>query len=259
MAETVSLEMEQVVKAKVEDEMKSLSVSRKKELTKTVRDVIETMMPEMTKLITVAVSAAVTAAMDRVMEEVRNKVVDSFQVQRQAMLTKYECDKLEQYQRSDNLRIYGMEEEREETEETLEEKVVELASNMGVHLQPGEVSVVHRLGKPRESDRPVIIRFCCRKKRNEFLKKKVELKKKNIKIYINEDLTPLRAAMMKMVKDQAGVKNVTSRNGKIVAWLNDEPNRAIEINTPDDLNKVGIVTPDWKRLKMDHLVWYSPA
>lgn len=57
------------------------------------------------------------------------------------------------------------------------------------------------------------------------------------------------------MKEQAGVQNVTTRNGRILAWLTDEPNRAIEINAPDDLSKVGMVTPDWKRLQMDHIVW----
>lgn len=91
------------------------------------------------------------------------------------------------------------------------------------------------------------------------MRKKGELKKKNIRVFINEDLTPLRSAMRRMVKEQAGVKNVTTRNGKIVAWLTEDPDRAIEINTPDDLSKVGIVTPDWKRLHMDHIVWENTA
>lgn len=88
---------------------------------------------------------------------------------------------------------------------------------------------------------------------------KVNSRKKNMQVFINEDLTPLRSAMRRMVKDQAGVKNVTTRNGKILAWLTDDPNRTIEINTPDDLSKVGIVTPDWKRLHMDHIVWENTA
>lgn len=256
MADTVGSGIEQLVKEKVEDEVRSLSFSRRKDMTKTAKDVLEIMLPEVTKVITVAVSAAVAEAVNQISETFNNsKAEENFQVQRQTILMKYEYDKLEQYQRSDNLRVYGMEEEREETEEILEEKVIELASNMGVNLESGDISVVHRLGKQRDGGRPVIIRFCRRKKRNAILRKKVELKKKNNKIFINEDLTPLRAAMMKMVKEQTGVRNVTSRNGKIVAWLNEDPNRAIEIDTPDDMSKVGIVTPDWKRLKMDHLVW----
>ena len=130
---------------------------------------------------------------------------------------------------------------------------------MGVDLQPSEISVVHRIGRSRDKDRPLIIRFSHRKKRKKILSKKAELKKKKINIFCNQDLTPLRAKMMNMVKDQVGVKNVTSRNGKIVAWRNEDPNRAIEITTPDDLSKVGIGTPDWKQPKLDHLVWDTTA
>ena len=171
------------------------------------------------------------------------------------VLQKYDCDRLEQYQRSENLRIYGLEEGTEESEDRLEEKVVELASNIGVNLDSRDISVVHRLGKPQESVRPVIVRFCCRKKRKEMLKKKKVLTEKKMKAFINEDLTPLRSTMLKMVREQSGVKNSTSRGGKTLARLNDVPNQALQIETPNDLIKVGIVCPDWKRLKMEHLVW----
>lgn len=133
--------------------------------------------------------------------------------------------------------------------------MVELASDMGVNLHVDDISVVYRLGKPRDRERPVIVRFCRRKKKNAMLRRKGELKKKHVRVFVNEDLTPLRSAMRRMVQVQPGVKNVTTRNGKIVAWLTDDPNRAREINTPDELSKVGIVTPDWKRLHMDHIMW----
>ncbi|MPC48925.1 hypothetical protein E2C01_042712 [Portunus trituberculatus] len=152
-----------------------------------------------------------------------------------------------------------MEEGSAVDEEVLEEKVIKLASSMGVSLRADDISVVHCLGKPRDREHPVIVRFCRRKKRNALLRRKGELKKKDSRVFINEDLTPLRSAMRRMVEEQAGVKNVTTRNGKILAWLTDDPNRAIEINTPDDLNKVGIVTPDWKRLQMDHIAWVNFA
>ncbi|KAK4320801.1 hypothetical protein Pmani_008340 [Petrolisthes manimaculis] len=247
--------MEEFVKEKVEEELKAISISKRRDMTKTAKDVIDTLLPEIAKVITVSVTAAMTTVMDRITEVVKSQAAVSFSLQRQALLMKYECDRLEQYQRSDNLLIYGIEEESEESEEALEEKVVELASNMGVNLQADDISVVHRLGKPQDRERPVIVRLCRRKKRNAILRKKAELKKKDIRVFVNEDLTPLRSAMRRMVKEQVSVKNVTTRNGKILAWLTDEPNRAIEINTPDELIKVGIVTPDWKRLHMDHIVW----
>ena len=42
---------------------------------------------------------------------VKNKTVDDFQIQRETILMKYECVKVEHYQRIYNLRVYGMEED----------------------------------------------------------------------------------------------------------------------------------------------------
>lgn len=59
--------------------------------------------------------------------------------------------------------------------------------------------------------------------------------------------------MLKIVKDQPNVKSATTRDGTILAWLTGK-DRPVEINTPDDLFKVGILSPDWKRLKLEHLI-----
>ncbi|MPC61744.1 hypothetical protein E2C01_055819 [Portunus trituberculatus] len=55
-----------------------------------------------------------------------------------------------------------------------------------------------------------------------------------------------------MVKEQPGVNGVTSRDGSIQTWLTDK-DRPVQITNPGDLHKVGIVSPDWKRLRLDHL------
>lgn len=134
----------------------------------------------------------------------------------------------------------------------LEAKVIELAENIGVKLKSEEISVAHRLGKPRDGGRPLIVRFCQRKKRNEMMINKKKLKGRERKVYINEDLTSLRATMMSLVKEQESVKNVSTRDGSILAWLT-SGGRPVVVNTPDDLLKVGISSPDWKRLKLEHL------
>ena len=77
--------------------------------------------------------------------------------QRQAITNRYESDKLEQYQRRDNLGIFGLDEEEQETEDVLEAKVIKLASDMGVVLKTEEKSVAHRLGRNNQGrSRPVI-------------------------------------------------------------------------------------------------------
>ncbi len=59
----------------------------------------------------------------------------------------------------------------------LEAKVIEHADTIGVKIEQDDISVVHHLRRPREGGRPVIVRFCHRKKRNEIMQNKK--KKKN--------------------------------------------------------------------------------
>ncbi|KAK4311717.1 hypothetical protein Pmani_016818 [Petrolisthes manimaculis] len=207
-------------------------------------------MPGIANIIVVAVSTAVATAI----KDYTNKLVsNSAEKQRSCLLSRFDNDRLEQYMRGDNLRIFGIEEEPDEDEDIIQAKVIEVAADIGVKIEANDISIAYRLGGEGGQGRPVLVRFCHRKNRNAVLNKKKELKKKQKKIYINEDLTPLRAAMLKIVKEQATVRNVTTRDGKVIAWLIDRE-RPVDINTPDDLHKVGITSPDWKRLKLDYLI-----
>ena len=173
-------------------------------------------------------------------------------MQRQCPLNKYDNDKLEQYSRKENLCISGIAEETNETDGILEAKIIELAGDMGVELKSEDISVAHRIGKPKEGGRPVIVRFCQRKKKNEVMRNKKKLKGKERKVYVNEDLTSLRAKMMKVTKEQESVKNVATRDGSILAWMY-SGGRPVVINTPDDLHKIGITSPAWENLGLGHL------
>lgn len=240
--------LEGMVKDKLDEELAKLT-GEGKSGTKAARDAAALILPSLANIITVAVSTAVTTAMNVFVEKMESKVAE---MQRYCLLNKFENDKLEQYSRRDNLRISGLEEDVDETEEVLEAKVIELAADIGVKLKPEEISVAHRLGKPRDGGRPLIVRFCHRKKRNEMMSNKKRLKGSQRKVYINEDLTSLRATMFSMVKEQETVKGVSTRDGSISAWLT-SGGRPVVVNTPDDLLKVGITSPDWKRLKLEYL------
>lgn len=242
-------DLEQLVKEKVEAELESLT-SESIKGTKTVKDVAAAILPGIANIISVAVSTAVSTAIKDFTEKL---VSTSAETQRINLLHRYDNDRLEQYTRRDNLRIFGIEEDPDEDEDILQAKVMEVAADVGVKLEANDISIAHRLGKASERGRPVIVRFCHRKKRNAVLSNKKELKKKQKKIFINEDLTPMRATMLKMVKEQTAVKNVSTRDGRILAWLTDR-DRPVEITTPDDLSKVGITSPDWKSLKLDSLI-----
>lgn len=72
-------------------------------------------------------------------------------------------------------------------------------------------------------------------------------------MYVDEDLTPLRARLRSVVKEHEAVKNVTTRDGSILAWLSNG-GRPVVVNNPFDLHKVGIASPDWRKLNLDHLI-----
>ena len=147
----------------------------------------------------------------------------------------------------------------DETEEILEGKTISMAQNIGVEMTQDDISVVHRLGKPSGEDggrpRPVIVKFTRRKKRNELLKNKNKLKlDRDKKIYINEDLTPMRAAMFRLLKEHEKVKTVTTRDCKMIVRTHEKPDEPVTIETPEHLLKIGIRDLDWKRLKLDEFI-----
>ena len=156
------LNIEEIVKEKVEEGLKSIAVDVKgketQETRKLSKETAAALVPELARVITVSVFATVTCAFKEGTSEV-TKMLDISQ--KQSLLNRYETDKLEQYQRKDNLCIYGLEEGSDETEET---KVIELAADMGVTLVPDNISIAHRLGKPQGRNTPLIVRFCHRNK-----------------------------------------------------------------------------------------------
>lgn len=250
MAHCVGSELQDLVKVKVDEELAKISMESGKAASKTVREVAAMILPSLANIITVAVSSAVTAALTDFTDKLESKVNE---VKMLCLMNKYKNDRLEQYSRRDNLRISGLEEDNDESEEVLEAKVIELAGSMGVKLESNEISVAHRLGKPRDGERPVIVRLCHRKKKDEIMRNKKKLKDRQRKVYINEDLTFLRAKMMSLVKEQETVKNVSTREGSILAWPT-SGGRPVVVNSPDDLEKVGITSPDWKKLKLDCMI-----
>ena len=134
-------------------------------------------------------------------------------------------DALEQYGRRSSLRISGITEDQEDTTQA----VVNLANKVlevDPPLQPQDIDVSHRLAKPRyareEEPRPIIVRFMTRTDRYKILANRKTLKDYNkdrdVKIYVNEDLTKYRAQLFKTVRKLQSrklFKQVWTYNGNI--------------------------------------------
>ena len=102
-------------------------------------------MPDIANIIIVAVSTAVASAVKVITSVYGDILILASQFQRHCLSNRYEADKLEQYQRRDNLSIFGLDEENQETEDVLEVKVIKLASDMGMTLRSEVISLAHRL------------------------------------------------------------------------------------------------------------------
>lgn len=199
--------------------------------------------PDLANIITVVVITAVSSAVQEIKKELTKC---SATVQRNYLLKRYDNDKLQQYMCRDNLRFSGIKEDEGESETVSENKIINIASDIGVELQVSDISDAHRLSKPGGSVRPVLVKFCQRKKREEVMKKKRELKKKKREIYINSDLTPVRASLLKLVTHDCKLL--------IRYKFKDRP---ITLKASDDLYKLGINVWDWKCLGLDHPIVFD--
>ena len=121
-------------------------------------------------------------------------------------------DALEQYGRRNNLRVSGIPEpnlQQGETEDTTS-AVVQLANEvlkLDPPLQNSDIEVSHRLKKFRharsEEPRSIIVRFRSKSERFRVISNHRELKSYNAtinnKVFINEDLTAMRAKLFSTV------------------------------------------------------------
>lgn len=177
----------------------------------------------------------------------------------------YENDRLQQYSRRESVRVFGIPLNEGETAEQVEQKAIKVLKDTGVDVSATDIAVVHRAGKAARGTRPVLVKFVSRRKRNEVMVKKKNLKSKPgyERTFINDDITPLRARLLGYVK-RLGYMGWTI-DGKIMCTKKSPPGlspadhpKPIAIETPDDLFKLGVKAIDYASLGLEYLS-ESPA
>lgn len=117
-------------------------------------------------------------------------------------------DDMESYSRCDNIIIRGLPErssaERataatsldarpsaQESSEAVESTVVAFVNDsLGVEISPSDISIAHRIkAGPKDTTRPVIVRFTSRKARNAVYNARKSLKDTGHKVFLSEHLT----------------------------------------------------------------------
>ena len=205
-----------------------------------------------------AVQAAVTAAMPSIVKAVTEACVASLRERVDPLFlhTQFKIDEVDQATRMQNLRITGIEEEDNESEEALCNKVCKVAEAVGAPIRQDDISCV-RVGKsPAAGAKPrhTIVQFALRRKRDGVYNARFALKdKSNFKgVYINEDLTPIRHAVLMKAKKAPSVKGATTKHGKIICKMNDDSFKVLK--TPDDLFEIGLDDVNYKDFKLALMV-----
>jgi len=163
--------------------------------------------------------------------EAREKFVDKRleELQDENDQLKEKTDDLEQRNRLENLRIFGVSEKKDEHTDQL---VMEVASEQGIFLERKSISRSHRVGKKIDGKhRAIIVKFVSYADRQKMFLAKKELK--GTGITIREDLTRLRQEILRKASEY--YDNVWIQNGVIVIK---DGNRFHRVHTMKKLNNI---------------------
>lgn len=130
---------------------------------------------------------------------------------------------LEQYTRSNNIRIYGLEDRNpsETAEETTSIVLQFLKNKLEIDLNRNDIEIAHRLGRFLDNgNRPVICRFVLRLNKMKVMKSR-RLLKGSVYV-IKEDLTHKNAKLLQDTAEVENVKTVWADQGKIIALVDSE-------------------------------------
>ena len=156
------------------------------------------------------------------------------QIQMEVRRSELLSERTEQYERRDSIIISGV---REHQQEDLYDITCHIAYDMGVNIDSTEISVTHRLGQPgrKSAPRPIIVKFVRRNVKTAIMRNKKKLRRVDAAryIYIDEDLTPFRASIVKELRREG--KLVTTNDGKIFTSIKSEKGEhKIVLDSPND-------------------------
>lgn len=126
-----------------------------------------------------------------------------------------------------------------ESYESVENNVLEFfQQSLGVHVHPQDISIAHRLkAGPRETVRPVIVRFVNRKVRDKILSSKSKLKNSNTRVFISEHLTKNSSDLFYAARRSVREKKIFSawtHNGQVVIKRNENGPKII-VRSEDEI------------------------
>ena len=140
------------------------------------------------------------------------------------------ADASEMYSRRNSVRVFGIPEVKDESTNNI---IYRIGEAIGADLFDGDIDRSHRVGRQMDNKpRPIICKFTSYQAKLALLVKKKKLKKVDTRskfnsdnVYINEDLTSIRAKIAKQMRE-------VKKEGKILdTWTRDG---VVFIKTPSE-------------------------
>ena len=141
------------------------------------------------------VSSIVEGVVNSLSEKIKQLSDENAQLKRRVEELETKVDRAEQYSRRNCLRLSGI---PETDGESVDDTVLQIATDVESGISLTHIDRTHRLGKPRQSGqgvkpRDIIIKFTSYRARQKLLKNKSKLKSKGYNnVFVNENLTALR-------------------------------------------------------------------
>lgn len=196
----------------------------------------ESFISTLQKLVLDTVKSAVSDVLKDMNTKVNDLEKENKHLKEENIKINKKCDRLEQYSRRNNVRIFGV---PESLKENVEEVVTGIFKKfLSVELPEFAVDRCHRVGAIVSGrHRPILVKFSNYKFKYIVFTKKRLLK--GSRIVINDDLTSARVRVLKDAKKKFGASNVWARDGIIFAKSN---NKLCKLEFLDDL--LPLSTPD---------------
>lgn len=206
-------------------------------------------MSDMTSIIAAVIAAVVPIIQETVQVSIQRALEDAtfasnaetYRLNDELLNQAWKVDANEQYSRRENIRISGIVEPSTDGYETpcsTNQIVINTCKKMGVEITDRDISTSHWLPGKRKT---IIAKFVRRDTKTEIMKKKNELKTKDPKIHVTEDLTRARHLILREIRDDPNIVRAFTRDGNIRCVIKDGygNEKTVTIKTPDDMKEIG--------------------
>ena len=162
-------------------------------------------------------------------DAVKNVSLDANALMNEHNKLAVQIDDLEQYTRRTNIRIYGIPESTDASEDIDALSTNFFSNELGIDLTPADISRSHRVGKRGTKPRPIIVRLTKHNTKVQILRKRRQLKINKRPHNIQEDLTLPRREILRSLKNiEEGIINKVWTADGVIFFLPSSHTSTIE-------------------------------